>query len=483
MIDLSLLPSRIQARAGGQGRAMLTMRNPTSEARGYQLEARGIPDGWYTLTSTRFAIPAKAVAQAALTVYPPASAGTSTQSFTLVVTSIDDPTDSAQVEAVLEVEIGSAPPAEPTAGNRRWVGIMAGLGFILGLAAIAAAVALHGGGHHAATPACPTVRAGRSCGHPATPTFPPTARPTPRPTTVTPSPTAVRLALAFRSNLPGSPMRPPGRFRLHHRGVAIPPGQGAVHATVHPTAAIGTATDTPTPESPTASPTPSVTVTPTSSPTATATSTDTGTATDSATATETAPATDTLSPTDTSTATASPSASPTGTPTATPTNEPTATVTLTPSITPTPGELGIRFGYRLTATHFILNWSTTNAGSFQIDGLAMPTRGARTYPLSTHTFVLEATSTDGSQTKIAVAALSVLPGCRAQVNLVTMVLPGAACRSSATPSRTTTMTPTPTVTASPTPRASTTPSPSATTASGTSTPAVSPVPGVTRTPR
>ncbi|HVC83054.1 MAG TPA: hypothetical protein VNL35_21410, partial [Chloroflexota bacterium] len=137
--------------------------------------------------------------------------------------------------------------------------------------------------------------------------------------------------------------------------------------------------------------------------------------------------------------------------TATPTKGPTATVTATATSIPTPGELGLRFSYVLTETRFILNWSTTNAGTFQIDGVVLPIQGARTYPLSTHTFVLEVISPDGSQTKITVAALTVLSGCRAQVNERIVVIPGGACRGTATPSRTSTLAPTTVTTSSPRP--------------------------------
>ena len=435
---------------------MVTMHNPTLDVGDYLLEVRGLPDGWYTLTPPRLTIPAHGLAQAAFTVHPPASAGAADLPFSLVATGVTDPTASTQAEGLLQVETNAAAPVgEAGARSYRRLLWLAGLAFVLLCAGIAAVVVLHRGGRHSAVPACPTAVKGRSCGRAATPTLSstptnqPTPRPTASPTLVAPRATTVPPAFHFRSSLLGSPMRPPGRFRLHRHVAPRHVPVATRTATKTPTPM--TATVTPTPATPTASPTPSNTATASSSPTATATATETATATNSATVT------DTPSLTNTRTATLSPSPSPTvtrsATPTvtATPTLGPTATVTRTPTPIPTPGELGLRFSYALTEARFTLNWSTTNAGMFQIDGVAMPTHGTHAYPLTTHTFVLEVISPDGSQTKIAVAALTVLNGCRAKVNESIVVIPGGICHGTATPGRTPTLSPSPTVPGSPKP--------------------------------
>ena len=88
---------------------------------------------------------------------------------------------------------------------------------------------------------------------------------------------------------------------------------------------------------PTATPTPTATVTATPTPTATETPTPTPTATETATPTPTATATETPTPTVTATETPTPTA--TVTPTVTPTGTPTATVTATPTSTATATEL------------------------------------------------------------------------------------------------------------------------------------------------
>lgn len=469
---------------------MVTMHNSALETGDYLLEIQGLPDGWYTLSPQRLAVPAHGVAQAALTVHPPVSAGAADLPFSLVATSVNDPAASTQAEGLVQVEANSAALAgEAGARSRRWILWLAGLAFVLACAALAAAIFLHRGGHHAATPSCPTVVIGRSCARVASstvtssPTSGPTPRPTFSPTPIAPRATAVPPTLTFRSSLLGSPMRPPGRFRLHHPGVTP-------HPAVHPSAtgtATGTptpvtATDTPTPATPTVSLTPSGTATPSASPTLTATATSTATATDSATVTNTPIPTNTGTVTPTSSPSPTFTRSATPTVTATPTTGPSATDTRTPTVTPTPGELGLRFGYSLTAAHFTLNWHTTNAGRFQIDGLAMPTQGARAYPLSSHTFVLEAISTDGSQTKIAVAALTVLSGCRAQVNESTVVIPGGVCGGTATPSGTATMSPSPITRRRSTPLAVGSTTPSATPASNAGTPTVTQTAVMTVTP-
>ena len=472
---------------------MVTMHNPTLDPGDYLLEARGLPEGWYTLTPLRLAVPARGLAQAALTVHPPASAGVADLPFSLVATSVNDPTASTQAEGLVQVEATAVASAgEAGASAYRRLLLLAGLAFALACAGIAVVAVLHRGGRHTAVPACPTVVAGRSCGRAAAPTVTsiPTSgprRPTPSPTLMVPRPPVVSPALHFRSSLLGSPMRPPGRFQLHRHvnplhvpgatrtttktptpvsmptPVSTPASGTPTQATPTGTPSPVPPTDTPSPATPsgtpapaTASPTPSTTATPSSSPTGTA----------SATVTETP------SLTNTGTATLSPSPSPTvtltatRTVTATPTGTPTATVTSTATIVPTPGELGLRFSYALTASHFVLSWSTTNAGRFQIDGLALPTRGTQTYPLGTHTFVLETISVDGSQTKIAVAALTILSGCRARVNESIVAIPGGSCRGTATPSQTPTISPTPVATSS------SKPSPTPSRVTGATSPAV-----------
>ncbi|HVC82867.1 MAG TPA: hypothetical protein VNL35_20470, partial [Chloroflexota bacterium] len=222
MIDLTLQPPRRRVRAGDQDRVMVTMHNPTLDTGDYLLEVRGLPADWYTLTPLRLTVPAHGLAQAALTVHPPASVGAADLPFSLVATGVTDPTASTQTEGLLQVETNAAvPTGKAGARSYRRLLLSAGLAFVLLCAGIAAVAVLHRGGRHIAVPACPTVVKGRSCGRVATPTVTATPtrgstpRPTPSPSLVAPRPTAVRRALHYRSSLLGSPMRPPGRFRLH----------------------------------------------------------------------------------------------------------------------------------------------------------------------------------------------------------------------------------------------------------------------------
>jgi hypothetical protein len=128
--------------------------------------------------------------------------------------------------------------------------------------------------------------------------------------------------------------------------------------------------------------------------------------------------------------------------------------------------LTVSYTYRFTPTQFVLSWRTADVGALQIDGIALPLRGSKAYPLRTHTFILTGASLDGSETKIAVAALTVLADCKARVNEALVDLPALACAPTVTPTKS----PTPTATATSTER------PESPTATRTATRAGSAVP-------
>jgi hypothetical protein len=392
------------------------------------------------------------------------------------------------------------PSTENQSGGRRgpWLPVASGL---LVVAAIVAAVLIvHQHGRGAATARCRAdAGSGRCAG---TPTAMRSAvssladrgrrrgsRPIGGPPLIVAGPTS-QVHLTVRDLIPryiepsllGSPKRPPARFRFQPGGVGgsatLTPTATAITAlgiaspiaSSIATLAAATATSTTSPPPPrtavqssthvrhapsltatgtaTPSASPSLTVEPTASPsqppTHTPTSTATETETPTVTNTPTASSTPTITATSTVTKTRTRTATATTTPTATIT--PTLTPSDTPTTAPTPGDLRVSFSYRVTSSQFILNWRTAYLGGLQIDGIAAPLNGRQSYPLRTHTFILTGSSLDGSETKIAVAALIMVSDCKARVNDVPIAVPGHPCAASATatarpPSPTATRTP------------------------------------------
>ena len=202
-------------------------------------------------------------------------------------------------------------------------------------------------------------------------------------------------------------------------GAAIPSTIGtamaAVPGTATPTLLRIQPTETDTPRTPAGTSTPYV---PTRTPTLpTATITLTITASPSLTRTPTARPTATS--TASNTATRSPKASITSTPeatgtsTGTPTGTATATRTATPS--PTPADIDLRYSYAVADRGITITWRTSFVANMAIDGMQAPANGSRSYSLATHTYLLVATSLDGTERRIQPIVVD-LAACSVTVN-------------------------------------------------------------------
>ncbi|HWE61730.1 MAG TPA: hypothetical protein VHB98_08470 [Chloroflexota bacterium] len=348
MIELALLPQHLQVQPGSIGRASITLHTADASATDYRLAVQGLAESWFTLSVARLTIGAGVDAPAVLTLHPPATAVHGVHPFEVVATRIDDPKQSAHVEALLIVEraepIDAAVQAPPPKGlvaaavqrlpwplasllEQSWVMIAAMAAALLLFAGVTYALSTT---HQPAKRAAITHRTTTTCLHAthqgasaracATPAgvvsqgagSPP--MPAPRPTRdvavtsgIVPKPATGALPHAPLS-AQGQPLVAlvPGLPDVPQRSPAAEPAASSVGIAV-------------------ASATPSITPLLTDTPIMTGTPTDTDTPLPSATATETASA----AATETASAVASATASMAATATVAPTVAPTSTIEAT----------------------------------------------------------------------------------------------------------------------------------------------------------
>lgn len=491
MIELALLPQHLQLEPGGLSRASITLHSSDVTAGDYVLEIHGLDEGWYTLSVTQLTASLGLDASGVLTLHPPLEAAQGVYPFELIAARIDDVERTARVEALLVVELDTAAPVEalpptivatpPVAAIQRRVAPALPRNWLV-VAAVAAALLLCAGAayalnnqrhSHTATPAPCASPGGTREGCTATPGSTTTATGSPSPTAAsvvaisgtpkpstgslphttkdgTPGPAAhttpnpitgsipgATAGLATRYTMdpgfPGSPNHPRGEHTGIRTETTTPSGTPTDTVTDTPTVTgTATATDTPTTVfSPTVT---GATETPATGATETATTVATATVPNTTTGTATRPPTFTPIPTlqPSQTATEPPlAASPTASPTA--------------GNSPTPAEVSVQYGYDVTPDHFVLKWQSTNAINFAVDDHPAPLTGQQSYPLETHTYVMTATSPDGSQAVHVVAFVRVNE-CVVLVNGQRVIVPTATCLNQGSGGPTATSTPPSTVT-------------------------------------
>jgi hypothetical protein len=107
----------------------------------------------------------------------------------------------------------------------------------------------------------------------------------------------------------------------------------------------------------------------------------------------------------------------------------------------------LRVSYQVAGGQVALAWQSANAAGMAIDGVSVPASGRRLYRLSTHTYLLVATSLDGSQQRLLAVSVQLGP-CRATVNgqRYDLALPGCADglpRTTTSPTASSTLAPSP----------------------------------------